>query len=161
MCRTSNASLRSNPYLQNRDGNLARSSSSVEATVRSAVVAKKTQPPGCRDAAIATVFLLGLAIVFLTVGLTMTQRAGCEGLCETLGLTLLYAGGPVSALFGVLFGDLPLAWPLDITFWVVTGFVTARWAENRSRGVLGIALVILLLALAYGLVLSRFVEIVV
>ncbi len=76
-----------------------------------------------------------------------------------MGLTLLYAGGPISAALGVVFGGLWVAWPLEITRWVVVGFTTARWAEKRSRGVLGVALVIVIVALVYGLVLSRFVEI--
>ena len=122
-------------------------------------MAKKQAGTGCRDAAISTGFLLGLAVVFIASGLTLTNQSDCIGSCETLGLTLLYAGGPVSALMGVVFGGLWVAWPLEITLWVVTGFGAARWAENRSKGVLGVALVILLVALAYGLVLSQFVEI--
>jgi hypothetical protein len=72
---------------------------------------------------------------------------------------MLYAGGPVSALFGVLFGGLVVAWPLDITFWVVAGFLVARRSARRGRAPLGIALVAILIALAYGLVLSLMVEI--
>jgi hypothetical protein len=117
--------------------------------------------PGCRDTAVATSFLLGLAMVFMTVGLTLTRQDGCSGACETLGLALLYAGGPVSAMFGVLLGGLTLAWPLDITFWVAAGFITARWAGIRGRSPLAVALVLALIALVYGLVLSQMVEIVV
>ena len=98
-------------------------------------------------------------MVLMVSGLSLVTRDSCEGLCETVGLTLLYAGGPVSALLGVVFGDLFLAWPLDVTLWVVAGFTSARWAERRSRGVLGVALLLLVLAVVYGLVLSQFVEI--
>lgn len=122
-------------------------------------MADNREEPGCRDAALGTVFLLGFAIVFMVAGFAMTNRADCQGLCETLGLTLLYAGGPISAALGVFFGGVWVAWPLEVTVWVVVGFVTARYAERRSRGVLAVALVILLVALAYGLVLSQFVEI--
>lgn len=115
--------------------------------------------PGCRDTAVATLFLLGLAVVFMTIGLTLSRQDGCSAGCETLGLTLLYAGGPVSAIFGVLLGGLTLAWPLDITLWVATGFLTARWAGSRGRSALGVALVIVVIALIYGLVLSLLVEI--
>jgi hypothetical protein len=114
---------------------------------------------GCRDTAISTLFLLGLAAVFMVVGWTLTQQGECTGLCETAGLTLLYAGGPLSAALGVFFGGVWLAWPLDITIWVAIGFAVARFAERRSRGVLGVALVVVIVALAYGLVLSQFVEI--
>ncbi len=79
--------------------------------------------------------------------------------CQDLGFTLLYAGIPISAVFGVIFGDLVVAWPLDITMWVVVGFLLARHSDNRGRSVLGPVLIAVILALVYGLVLSRFVEI--
>ncbi|MEE8405854.1 MAG: hypothetical protein V3S32_01750 [Acidimicrobiia bacterium] len=117
------------------------------------------EPPGCRQAAIATTFLLAFAVVFMIGGLSLINGDSCEGLCQTLGLTLLYAGGPLSAVLGVAFGGVWLAWPLDVTLWVIIGFASARWAERRSRGVLGVALALIILALIYGLVLSQFVEI--
>jgi len=95
----------------------------------------------------------------MATGLTLVNDSACADACETLGLTMLYGGLPVSAVFGVLFGDLVVAWPLDITFWVVVGFLLARFSESRRRSVLGPALVVILLALGYGLVLSRLVEI--
>lgn len=109
--------------------------------------------------ALATVFLLGFAIVFMVVGLTLTNQADCRGLCETAGLTMLYAGGPLSGLLGVIFGGVWVAWPLEITLWVVAGFATARFAERRSSGVIATSLVLVGIALAFGLVLSQFVEI--
>ena len=114
---------------------------------------------GCRDVAISTVLLLGFAIVFMAVGLTLTGQDDCTGACETFGLTLLYAGGPISAALGVFFGWVLVAWPLEVTLWVVVGFTSARWAEKHERGVLGVALTIVLIALVYGLVLAQFVEI--
>lgn len=123
------------------------------------VVAKNPEPPGCRGAAIATAVLVGVAIAFMAIGLTLVNDASCRAGCETLAFTLLYAGLPISAVFGVLFGDLVVAWPLDITFWVVTGFLVARFAESRGKRVLGAVLVVVLVALAYGLVLSNLVEI--
>lgn len=123
-------------------------------------MASTREPPGCRDAALATALLIGTALVFMVIGLTLVNDSGCDGgACETLAFTLLYAGLPISAAFGVAFGDLVVAWPLDITFWVVLGFMLARFASNRGRSVLGAALVTILIALAYGLVLSQFVEI--
>ena len=122
-------------------------------------MARKPEPPGCRDAAIASGLLVGVAVVFMAIGLTLVNDSTCDAACETLGLTLLYGGLPISAVFGVLFGDLVVAWPLDVTFWVVAGFLLARFSESRRRSVLGPALIVIVLALAYGLVLSRFVEI--
>jgi hypothetical protein len=107
----------------------------------------------------ATVILIGVAMVFMVIGLTLVNDTGCEGACQDLGFTMLYAGLPVSAVFGVAFGDLVVAWPLDVTFWVVIGFLLARLSDHRHRSVLGPVLVSIIVALAYGLVLSRFVEI--
>ena len=119
----------------------------------------KTQAAGCRSAAIATALLVGTAIVFMVIGLALVNDRSCEALCQDLGFTLLYAGTPISAIFGVVFGDLVVAWPLDITMWVVLGFLLAKYADNRGRSVLGPALLAIVIALIYGLVLSRFVEI--
>ncbi len=118
----------------------------------------KPEPPGCRSAALATAFLVGLALAFMAVGLTLVNLASCVAACETLALTLLYAGLPISAIFGVIFGDLVVAWPLDITFWVVIGFLLARFTDSRQRSVLGPSLVLVMVALGYGLVLSQLVE---
>jgi hypothetical protein len=109
--------------------------------------------------ALAVGLLLAIAAVFLGVGLALVRGEECAGTCETLAVTLLYAAGPVSALFGVLFGGVVLAWPLDATLWVAAGFLAARIAERRGQGPLGVALLMVIVALAYGLVLSLFVEI--
>lgn len=122
-------------------------------------VATNRESPGCRDAAIATSFLLGFAIVFMTVGLALSNQGSCSGACETTALTALYAGGPLSAVLGVAFGGVWLAWPLDVTLWVVIGFAAARFADRRRTGVMRPVLIIVAVALAYGLVLSQFVEI--
>lgn len=119
----------------------------------------KSNAPGCRSAAIATAGLVVVAVLFMILGLTLVHEPSCSGACQTAGSTLLYAGLPISAVFGVLFGDLVLSWPLDITLWVVIGFGLARFSDNRGRNVAGPALLAVLLALVYGLVLSQFVEI--
>ncbi|HEX6299925.1 MAG TPA: hypothetical protein VF148_05645 [Acidimicrobiia bacterium] len=122
-------------------------------------MSKRPEPPGCRSAAIAGGILVGLGLAFMAVGLALINDGGCEGICETLSLTLLYAGLPFSAVFSVLFGDsLVLAWPLDITLWVVVGFMLARFSDNRQRSVLGMVLLTVVIALVYGLVLSSLVE---
>lgn len=113
---------------------------------------------GCRDAALATIFLLGFGIVFFAIGLTTIDRDVCTGLCETLGLTLLYAGGPVSALIGIFSDSVIVAWPLDIILWVVLGFGVARFAQNRRIRPWGPLLVLIVFFLVYGLVLSQLVE---
>jgi hypothetical protein len=121
-------------------------------------VTGKNEGIGCRDAALATIFLLGFGIVFFAIGLTSINREVCTGLCETLGLTLLYAGGPVSALIGVFTDSVIIAWPLDIMLWVVLGFGVARFAQNRGIKPWGPLLILLVFFLTYGLVLSQLVE---
>ena len=122
-------------------------------------MSRESESVGCRGAAVSTGLLLSLGIVFMVVGLNLSNQASCLGFCETVGLTLLYAGGPISAVLGVFFGGLWVAWPLEITLWVVLGFAVARFAERRERNAVGVALVVVLVALVYGLVLSQFVEI--
>jgi hypothetical protein len=121
-------------------------------------VSHNPEPPGCRSAIIASGILVGLGLVFLAVGLALIDNESCTGSCESLALTLLYGGLPISAVLGVLFGELVLAWPLDVTFWVVVGFLLARFSDNRQRNVLAMVLITIVVALGYGLVLSSLVE---
>ncbi|HEU4917034.1 MAG TPA: hypothetical protein VFV13_10770 [Acidimicrobiia bacterium] len=113
---------------------------------------------GCRDAALTTIFLLGFGAVSFAIGLTTINRETCTGLCETFGLTALYAGGPVSALFGIFTDSVIVAWPLDLILWVSLGFGVARFSQNRRVRPRGPLLALLLFFLAYGLVLSQLVE---
>lgn len=122
-------------------------------------VANTPDPPGCRNAAIATTLLLSLAIAFMGIGLSLTNSGDCTGSCETTALTLLYAGGPIGAAMGVVFEGVFVVWPLEITLWVVIGFLLARRADRTGNGVLRPTLIVVTLALGYGLVLSNFVEI--
>ncbi len=118
----------------------------------------ETSAPGCRDLAVITGILLAAAAALVAIGLGAINRDDCTGLCETAGLTALYAGGPLSALLGVAFGSVHLAWPLDITFWVALGFGGARWTGNRGKHPARFALGVIGVALLYGLVLSQLVE---
>lgn len=95
----------------------------------------------------------------MALGLSLTRTPDCSGACETLALTLLYAGGPLGGIVGVIFEGVYLLWPLEITLWVVVGFLLARRADRKGTAVWGPALLVIVVALAYGLVLSRFVEI--
>ena len=113
---------------------------------------------GCRDSALSTVFLLGFGIVFFAVGLTLINRDLCTGSCETIGLTLLYAGGPISALIGIATESVIVAWPLDVTLWVVLGFTVARITGNRGIRPGGPLLSLVALFLLVGLVLSQMVD---
>ncbi|HEX6946381.1 MAG TPA: hypothetical protein VF246_03440 [Acidimicrobiia bacterium] len=114
--------------------------------------------PGCRDVAVVTGILLTAATVMVAIGLSLIGRDDCTGACEVVALTSLYAGGPVSGALGVLYGGVHLAWPLDITLWVVVAFAAARWAGGRDRSPFRVAVALILVALVVGLVLSRFVE---
>ncbi|HSK06550.1 MAG TPA: hypothetical protein VK990_03445 [Acidimicrobiia bacterium] len=113
---------------------------------------------GCRDSALSTLFLLGFGIVFFAVGLTLIGRDLCTGSCETIGLTLLYAGGPISAVIGIVTESVIVAWPLDVILWVVLGFTVARVIGNRGTRPWGPLLTLIALFLLYGLVLSQIVE---
>jgi hypothetical protein len=88
----------------------------------------------------------------------MINQEGCAGSCEFIGLALLYAGGPISAMIGAITGSVIVAWPLDVMLWVVLGFWCARIGARRGKSSLAYAISILGIALIYGLVLSQFVE---
>ncbi len=102
--------------------------------------------------------LVAVAVALVAIGLGAINRDECVDLCATAGLTALYAGGPLSALLGVAFGGVHLAWPLDLTFWVAIGFAGARWVGNRGKSPTRFVLVVIGVALLYGLVLSQLVE---
>lgn len=121
-------------------------------------MAAEANAPGCRDATIITGLLLASALTLVAIGLGAINREACTGLCETAGLTALYAGGPISAVLGVAFGGVHVAWPLDVTFWVVVGFGAAKWVSRNGRSPWGVAMSLIIIAIAYGLVLSQFVE---
>lgn len=130
------------------------------AVIRSNAVANKSNPPGCRSAAIAAGILIAVCLAFIAIGVPLVTSPDCVDACRTASETILFAGTPISAIFNMVFGgDLVVAWPLEVTFWVVIGFALARYADNRARSVLGPVMITLGLALVYGLVLSTQVEI--
>ena len=107
----------------------------------------------------ATALLLSLAIAFMATGLALIYTSECSGLCETAALTLLYAGGPIGAVMSVAFEGIFVVWPLEITLWVVIGFLLAKRSNAKKKSVLGPSLLVVAIALVYGLVLSGLVEI--
>lgn len=102
--------------------------------------------------------LLGIGLAFMGSGLTLINQETCEGICEFAGLSILYAGGPISALIGFFSDSIVVAWPLEVMLWVVLGFWAARRGANRESSTWSFVILILALALVYGVVLSRFVE---
>ncbi|MEX1037891.1 MAG: hypothetical protein WDZ96_03435 [Acidimicrobiia bacterium] len=118
----------------------------------------RTEEPGCRDAAFATALLLGIGMAFIGSGLALVSQQGCEGLCEQVGLALLYAGGPIGAIIGFFTDTTVLPWPLEIMLWVVLGFWAARKGAAPGRSTWAYVISILGIALIFGVVLSNFVE---
>ena len=116
--------------------------------IRSPSVPGSAESPGCRDAALATIFLLGFAAALFATGLALINQDECTAACETIGLTTLYAGGPVSAVFGVLTDSVVIAWPLDVTLWVVLGFTVAGISARRGVSVFPVALLVIVPACA-------------
>ncbi|MDH3189193.1 MAG: hypothetical protein OEM39_00915 [Acidimicrobiia bacterium] len=117
-----------------------------------------TPEPGCRDAALATGLLLGIGIALFVSGLALVNRESCTGVCEFAGLAMLYAGGPISALIGVLTDSVIVAWPLEVVLWVVLGYSAARWGAARGRSTWAFVTVLLIGAVGYGIALSQLVE---
>ena len=116
---------------------------------------------GCRGATLTAVWLVGAAAVLWTVGLLLTQSSSCTGSCEWLSLTLLFAGGPVSAIFTVIGGtDVVIGWPVDIIAWVMIGVLHQKlsheaelWTSLWRRW----ALRFITIALLYGSVMALLV----
>lgn len=116
---------------------------------------------GCRPAALAFALLVVFVTVSAATGVSLALRAGCEGVCESVGFTL-YAGAlPISGMFAAVAGDLPIAWPLDTTLWMIVALMLSRVAERRRLGVPPVVLTAIVVALLYGFTLSFFIEVVV
>ncbi len=113
---------------------------------------------GCRTIASILAVLLGFAVVAVSTGLTLVLRDGCAGACETIGFTLYAAGAPISGLFAVLAGELPLAYLTDIALWIAVAAGTARLVERRRLQVLRTVTAVIGIALVYGLAASGFLE---
>ncbi len=113
---------------------------------------------GCRPTANAFGLLAVFVVVAATVGVSLALRPGCDGICETAGFTLYAAALPISALFAFFAGDLPLAWPLDTTFWIIAAFGIGRFAELKRMTVPAVVTRAAIIALVYGFVVSLFLE---
>ncbi len=94
--------------------------------------------------------LLAFAAAAFAGGLALTLS--CTGVCARAGIALYAAGGPVSGLFAALAGELPVAWPLDLTLWIVVAVLVARRPERRRA-----ILATLGTALLYGAVIALLV----
>jgi len=105
---------------------------------------------GCRPA--AAVFAVLLAFAAAAFGGGLALALSCTGLCGRAGVALYAAGGPVSGLFAAVAGELPVAWPLDLTVWIVVAAAVAR----RTAPWRGVAATVGA-ALAYGAVVAALV----
>ncbi|MGA7270137.1 MAG: hypothetical protein WB239_03610 [Acidimicrobiia bacterium] len=114
---------------------------------------------GCRSGFLAGMALLGWALAMGAVGLTMVLSDRCTGPCDGIGLSLFYAAAPISALFGVLGGGIPVAWPLDIGLWILAGIGAASWAGRLHRPLWRLLIGLGVSALVYGIIMARFVAV--
>jgi hypothetical protein len=113
---------------------------------------------GCKPTVTALGLLVAFVVIAATVGVSLALGDGCDGLCETAGFTLYASALPVSALFAFFAGDLPVAWPLDTTFWVIASFLIGRYAEQRGMSVPAAVVRAIVAALVYGFVIALFLE---
>lgn len=112
---------------------------------------------GCRPAVLAGLALLAWATAVGGIGLSLVLSSGCTGACDGIGVSLFYAAAPASALFGVLGGGIPVAWPLDILIWILAGLGAASWAGRLRTPVWRLTVAVAVGALIYGAVMARFV----
>lgn len=116
-------------------------------------------PPGCGLAAAGAGALLGLAALGFWIGFFVLDPPN---------YLLVFAALPVSALFTVLgamlssaSSDFLLAWPVDFGVWLAVAFIVSRWATRKGLKVRAYAsafLLVVVIALVYGLALSLLVE---
>jgi hypothetical protein len=119
----------------------------------------ESKPPGCGLAASAAVVLLGLAALGFWIGFFVADPPN---------YFIVFAALPVSAFFTVLGAllssensDFLLAWPVDFGLWLAVAFVASRWATRKDlklRAYASVFLIIVAIALIFGLVLSLLVE---
>jgi hypothetical protein len=119
----------------------------------------ESKPPGCGLAASGAGVLLGLAALGFWIGFFVLDPPN---------YLIVFAALPVSAFFTVLgallssaSSDFLLAWPVDFGLWLAVAFVTSRWATRKDlkpRAYATVFLVIVAVALIYGLAFSLLVE---
>lgn len=112
---------------------------------------------GCRTMLTAVGTLLVFAVGAVAIGLGLILGEDPSPLAETFGLALYAAGAPVSGVFAVIAGDLPLTLYLDLVVWVVGGAAITKLAE-RGRPLALLLVTAMALALAFGLVVSTLIE---
>lgn len=117
------------------------------------------EQPGCGVAAAGAGVLLGLAALGFWIGFFVVDPPN---------YLIVFAALPVSAFFTVLgallssgSSDFLMAWPVDFGLWLAVAFVTSRWATRKDlkpRAYATVFLVIVAIALIYGLAFSLLVE---
>lgn len=112
---------------------------------------------GCRTMLTAVGTLLLFAVGAVAIGLVLILGEDPSPLAETLGLALYAAGAPVSGVFAVIAGDLPLTLYLDVVVWVVGGAAMTKLSE-RGRPLALLLVTAIVLALAFGFAVSTLIE---
>ncbi len=117
---------------------------------------------GCRGVALTAIAFVLIAVAVWTVGLVLGRPDTCTGLCEWGSFTLLFAAGPVSAIFTVIGGtDLVVGWPIDMIAWLLLGTLHQRLSGEAAPGSRPWARWVVLfmgVAVAYGGVMALFVS---
>lgn len=121
--------------------------------------ASEPNPPGCGPAAAGAGALVGLAALGFWIGFFIL---------DSPNYLLVFAALPVSAFFTVLgallssaTSDFVLAWPVDLGVWLAVAFIVSRWATRKGlkvRAYASVFLLVVAIALIYGLALSLLVE---
>ena len=118
---------------------------------------------GCRGVALTTLAFVALASAMWTIGWMVGAPDTCTAVCEWSSFTLLFAAGPVSALFTVLGGsDLVLGWPLDVLVWLLLASLHQKlsseatpWSRTWARWYGGFVAIALLYGGMMALLVSR------
>lgn len=113
---------------------------------------------GCRTLSLSLAILVGFAVMATSTGLALTLADAPSAAGERFGLTLYAAGAPISGLFAVLAGELPVAPLTDIVVWIVAAVFATRLSDRRGTPLWKPLVVIVATALVWGVVASSALE---
>jgi len=113
---------------------------------------------GCRTLTVALAVLVGFAVAATATGLSLALGSAPGPTAERIGFLLYGAGAPVSALFAMIAGELPLAPLTDLVVWVAAAVAATRIADRRGTPIWKPLTVIVGASVAWGVVASSALE---
>ena len=112
---------------------------------------------GCRALAVSAGVLIAFGVLATGTGLLLALGDGGR-LTQQIGFALYGAGAPISGLFAVMAGELPLAPFTDVIVWLVLAVFAARASDRRGAPLARVLMIVIAGAGVLGLVVSFLIE---